>query len=144
MVVSVFDTAFPNVKIKAIDRVISGRNKKQIKVWQATAVQIHRGEKMMLLPGFSPTMPKSNRTLDDHSTWYYKKTGAITGLMWYNLTTKTDTHWRKRWYLHLLGDESEVLLRRSIFHEEDAVVQLSIVRKRKSNKKKFVISYPSG
>jgi hypothetical protein len=35
---SVFDTTFPNVKIKAIDRVILGRNKKQIKVWQATAI----------------------------------------------------------------------------------------------------------
>ena len=117
MVVSVFNTTFPNVKIKAIDKVISGRNKKQIKVWQATTVQIHRREKMMLLPGISPTMPKSNRTLDDHSTWYYKKTGAITGFMWYNLTAQTDTHWRKRRYLHLLGDESEVLLRSSIFHE---------------------------
>ena len=141
---SVFATAFPNVKIKAIERVILGRNKKQMKVWQATAVQVHRGEQMMLLPGYSPTMPKSNLTLEDHSTWYYKKAGAITALMWYNLTTKTDTHWRKRWYLHLLGDESEVLLRRSMFPEEDAVVRLLIVRKSKSNKKKFVISYPTG
>jgi hypothetical protein len=35
---SVFNTAFPNVKIKPIGRVVLGRNKKQIKVWQATAI----------------------------------------------------------------------------------------------------------
>jgi hypothetical protein len=35
---SVFDTTFPNVKIKPIGRVVLGRNKKQIKVWQATAI----------------------------------------------------------------------------------------------------------
>jgi hypothetical protein len=37
-----------------------------------------------------------------------------------------------------------VLLRRSMFHEKDAVVWLLIVRKSKSNKKNFVISYPIG
>jgi hypothetical protein len=141
---SVFDTAFPNVKIKAIDRVILGRNKKQIKVWQATAIRVNRGEQMMLLAGYSPTMPRSNLSLEDHSTWYYKKMVAITALMWYNLTAKADTHWRKRWFLHLLGGESEVLLRRSLSHEEDAVVQLLIIQKSNSNKKKFVISYPIG
>ena len=141
---SVFDTTFPNVKIKAIDRVILGRNKKQIKVWQATAIRVNRGEQMTLLLGYSPTMPKSNLSLEDHSTWYYKKMVAITALMWYNLTAKADTHWRKRWFLHLLGGESEVLLRRSLFHEEDAVVRLLIIQKSNSNKKKFVISYPIG
>jgi hypothetical protein len=35
---SVFDTTFPNVKIKPIGRVVLGRNEKQIKVWQATAI----------------------------------------------------------------------------------------------------------
>jgi hypothetical protein len=119
---SVFDTTFPNVKIKAIDRVILGRNKKQIKVWQATAIRVNMGEQMMLLLGYSPTMPKSNLSLEDHSTWYYKKMVAITALLWYNLTAKADTHWRKRWFLLLFGGESEVLLRRSLFHEENAVV----------------------
>jgi hypothetical protein len=33
---SIFDTAFPNVKIRPISRVICGGNKKPIKVWQAT------------------------------------------------------------------------------------------------------------
>jgi hypothetical protein len=99
---------------------------------------------MMLLLGYTPMMPKNHLTLDDHSTWYYNRTGAIAALMWYILTAKADTHWRKRWFHHLLGDESEVLLRRSMFHEEDALVQLLIVRKSKSNKKKFVISYPIG
>jgi hypothetical protein len=65
---SVFNTAFPNVKIKPIGRVILGRNKKQIKVWQATVIWVHRGEQMMLLPGYTPTMPKNHLTLDDHST----------------------------------------------------------------------------
>ena len=141
---SVFETAFPNVKVKAIERVIVGRNKKQIKVWQATAVRVNRGEQMTLLPGYSPTMPKSNLTLEDHSTWYYKKTVAITALMWYNLTAKADTHWRKRWFVHLLGGESEVLLRRSLFPEEDAVVRLVLGPKSNSIRKKFVISYPIG
>jgi hypothetical protein len=82
--------------------------------------------------------------MDDHSMWYYNKNGAITMLMWYNLTAMADTHWRKRWFRHLLGDESEVLLRRSMFPEEDAVVRLLITQKSKSNKKKFVLSYPTG
>jgi hypothetical protein len=89
-------------------------------------------------------MPKSNLTMDDHSMWYYNKNCAITVLMWYNLTAKPNTHWRKRWFHHLLGDESEVLLRRSMFPEEDAVVQLLITQKSKSNKKNFVLSYPTG
>jgi hypothetical protein len=89
-------------------------------------------------------MPKRNLTMDDHSMWYYNKNGAITMLMWYNLTAMANTHWRKRWFCHLLGDESEVLLRRSMFPEEDAVVRLLITQKSKSNKKKFVLSYPTG
>jgi hypothetical protein len=89
---SVFDTAFSNVKIKAIDRVILGRNKKQIKVWQAATIQVNRGEQMMLLLGYSPTMLKSNLSLDGHSTRYYKKMVTITALMWYNLTAKANTH----------------------------------------------------
>jgi hypothetical protein len=38
----------------------------------------------------------------------------------------------------------EVLLHRSMFPEEDAVVWLLITQKSKSNKKKFVLSYPTG
>jgi hypothetical protein len=104
------------------------------------------GEKIQtkLFPGYTPTMPKSNLMMDDHSMWYYNKNGTITVLMWYNLTTMADTHWRKRWFRHLLGDESEVLLRRSMFPKEDAVVRLLITQKSKSNKKKFVLSYPTG
>jgi hypothetical protein len=141
---SVFDTAFPNVKIKPIKRGVFIDNKKQIKVWQATAIQVHQGRQTKLFPGYTPTMPKSNLTMDDHSMWYYNKNGAITVLMWYNLTAMANTHWRKRWFHHLLGDESEVLLRRSMFPEEDAVVRLLITQKSKSNKKKFVLSYPTG
>jgi hypothetical protein len=40
---SVFDTAFPNVKIKPIKRGVFVDNKKQIKVWQATVIQVHQG-----------------------------------------------------------------------------------------------------
>jgi hypothetical protein len=92
---------------------------------------------MMLLLGYSPTMPKSNLSLEDHSTWYYKKMVAITALLWHNLTAKADTHWRKRWFLHLLGGESEVLLRRSLFHEENAVVQLLIIQKNQFQQEKI-------
>jgi hypothetical protein len=35
---SVLDTAVPNVKIKPIGTVVLGRNKKQVKVWQAMAI----------------------------------------------------------------------------------------------------------
>jgi hypothetical protein len=69
---SIFDTAFPNVKIRPISRVIHGGNKKPIKIWQATGTRVNRGEKMMLYRGHTPTMPKSYLTLEDHSTWYYK------------------------------------------------------------------------
>jgi hypothetical protein len=102
---SVFDTAFPNVKIKPIKRGVFVDNKKQIKVWQATAIQVHQGRQTKLFPDYTPMMPKSNLTMDDHSMWYYNNNGAITVLMWYNLTAMADTHWRKRWCRHLLGDE---------------------------------------
>jgi hypothetical protein len=85
---------------------------------------------------------KEYLTLEDHSTWYYKKAVAVGALMWYNLTTEANTHWRNRWFPHLLGNESEVLIRRSKFPKEDALVRLFISRKSKSNKKKFVLSYP--
>jgi hypothetical protein len=42
---SIFDTAFPNVKIRPISRVIRGGNKKPIKVWQATGTRVNSGEK---------------------------------------------------------------------------------------------------
>jgi hypothetical protein len=60
---SIFDTAFPNVKIRPISRVIHGGNKKPIKIWQATGTRVNRGEKMRLYPGHTPTMPKSYLTL---------------------------------------------------------------------------------
>lgn len=115
---------------------------KKIKIWQATGTRVNRGEKMMLYPGHTPTMPKSYLTLEDHSTWYYNKASAVGAFMWYNLTTEANTHWRNRWFRHLLGNESEVLIRRSKFPKEDALVRLFISRKSKSNKKKFVLSYP--
>jgi hypothetical protein len=102
---SVFDTAFPNVKIKPIKRGVFVDNKKQIKVRQATVIQVHQGKQTKLFPGYTPMMPKSNLTMDDHSMWYYNKNGAITVLIWYNLTATANTHWRKRWCCHLLGDE---------------------------------------
>jgi hypothetical protein len=43
---SIFDTAFPNVKIRPISRVIRGGNKKPIKIWQATGTRVNRGEKL--------------------------------------------------------------------------------------------------
>jgi hypothetical protein len=134
---SIFDTAFPNVKIRPISRVIRGGNKKPIKVWQATGTRVNRGEKMMLYPGHMPTMPKSYLTLKDHSTWYYNKAMAVGALMWYNLTTEANTDWMNRWFCHLLGNESEVSLRRSSFPKEDALVRLFISRKSKSKKKTF-------
>ena len=139
---AIFDTAFPNVKIKPIDRVLRGVDCKPIKIWQATGTRVKGGERMNLYPGHTPTMPTNHLTLDDHSSWYYTKSAAIVAFMWYNLTAKANTHWKKRWFRHLLGDESEVLLRRSDFPPEDALVRLSISRKSKSNKKKFVLSYP--
>jgi hypothetical protein len=93
---SIFDTAFPNVKIRPISRVICGGNKKPIKVWQATRTRVNRGEKIMLYPGHMPMMPKSYLTLKDHSTWYYNKAVAVGALMWYNLTTEANTDWRNR------------------------------------------------
>jgi hypothetical protein len=111
-------------------------------IWQATRTRVNRGEKMMLYPGHMPTMPKSYLTLEDHSTWYYNKAMVVGAFMWYNLTTEANTHWRNRWFRHLLGNESEVLIRRSKFPKEDALVRLFISRKSKSNKKKFVLSYP--
>jgi hypothetical protein len=137
---SIFDTAFPNVKIRPISRVIRVGNKKY-KIWQATGTRVNRGEKMTLYPGQTPTMPKRYLTLEDHSTWYYKAV-AVGAFMWYNLTTEANTHWRNRWFRHLLGNESEVLIRRSKFPKEDALVRPFISRKSKSNKKKFVLSYP--
>jgi hypothetical protein len=67
---------------------------------------------------------------------------AVEALMWYNLTTEANTDWRNRWFRHLLGNKSEVSLRRSKFPKEDALVRLFISQKSKSNKKRFVLSYP--
>jgi hypothetical protein len=114
---------------------------KKNKIGQATGTKVNMGEKMTLYPGHMPTMPKRYLTLEDHSTWYYNKAVGVGAFMWYNLTTEANTHWRNRWFCHLLGNESEVLIRRSKFPKEDALVRLFISRKSKSNKKKFVLSY---
>jgi hypothetical protein len=65
---------------------------KKIKIWQATGTRVNRGEKMILYPGHTPTMPKSYLTLEDHSTWYYNKAAAVGAFIWYNLTTEANTH----------------------------------------------------
>jgi hypothetical protein len=74
---------------------------------------------------------------------YYKKTSAIAALLWYNVTQGVDAQWRKRWFHHLLGSESSVMLQQSLFDKEDAVVHLLVVRHPKTTKKKYVICYPN-
>jgi len=74
---------------------------------------------------------------------YYQKADAITALMWFNLTEESNTQWRKRWFRHLLGGQKQVLLRRTMFDEEEAMVCLLAVRNPKSkNKLQYVIKCP--
>jgi hypothetical protein len=87
--------------------------------------------------------PSCNVTLNDNSTWYYKKTSATMALVWYNLTQGAEAQWRNRWFRHLLGSESSVLLWRSLFDKEDAVVYLSVLQNPKTKKKKYIICYPN-
>jgi hypothetical protein len=75
---------------------------------------------------FTMANPSCDVTLKDNFTSSYKKTGATMALVWYNLTLGADAQWRKRWYHHLLGHESSVLLWQSLFDKEDAVVCLSV------------------
>ena len=140
---SVFEGAFPNVKIKTVSRTVIGHKKRHIKFWQASATRIHKGEKIDMFSGYSSTQPSKNVQLDDYSTWYYQKADAITALMWFNLTEESNTQWRKRWFRHLLGGQKQVLLRRTMFDEEEAMVCLLAVRNPKSkNKLQYVIKCP--
>jgi hypothetical protein len=59
------------------------------------------------------------------------------------LTHGADAQWRKRWFPHLLGSESSVLLRRSLLDKEAAVVRQSVLQNMKTNKKKYVFCYPN-
>jgi hypothetical protein len=56
-------------------------------------------------------------------------------LVWYNLTQGVDAQWRKRWFCHLLGYESSVLLWQSLFEKEDAVVRQSVLQNPKQTKR---------
>jgi hypothetical protein len=87
--------------------------------------------------------PNCNITLKDKLTWYCKKTSATMALVWYNLTQGAYAQWRKRWFHHILGSESSVLLWQSLFDKEDAVVHLLVLQYPKTNKKKYVIRYPN-
>ena len=140
---SIFDGAFTNVKIKTISKQVSEVHQRKIKLWEARGTHFFRGYQMDIVAGYTPTNPSCNITLKDNSTLYYKKTSTITALLWYNLTQGADAQWRKRWFRHLLGSESSVLLWRSLFDKEDAVVRLSVLRNTKTNKKKYVFCYPN-
>jgi hypothetical protein len=78
-------------------------HQRKIKLWEARGMCFFRGYQMDIVAGYTPT-------LKDKSTLYYKKTSAIAALLWYNLTQGADAQWRKRWFRHLLGSESSVLL----------------------------------
>jgi hypothetical protein len=140
---SVFDGVFANVKIKTISKQVVDAHKRKIKLWDAMGTHCFRGYQMDIVSGYTTTNPSCNVTLKDNSTLYYKKTSAIAALLWYNLTQGADAQWRKRWFCHLLGSESSVLLRQSLFDKEDAVVRLSVIRNTKTNKKKYVVCYPN-
>jgi len=141
---SVFDITFPNMHIELLSRKVRDHKGRKITLWQAEATGEHRGEPLRLYSGYTPTQPSGNVTLDDYSTWYYKETGATAAFIWYNLTTGANSHWRKRWFCHLLSGQPEMLLRRSMFDQEDAVVRLFVKRNRVTNKKTHAITYPIG
>jgi hypothetical protein len=124
---SIFDGAFTNVKIKTISKQVSKAHQRKIKLWEARGTCFFRGYQMDIFAGYTPTNPSCNVTLKDNSTLYYKKTSTIAALLWYNLTQGADAQWRKRWFRHLLGSESSVLSRQSLFDKEDAVVRLSVL-----------------
>jgi hypothetical protein len=138
---SVFDGAFANVKIKTISEQVVDAHKRKIKLWEATGMRFFRGYQMDIFAGYTPTNPSCNITLKDNSTLYYKKTSAIMALLWYNVTQGADAQRRKRWFHHLLGSESSVMLWQLLFDKEDAVVHLLVVRNMKTNKKKYVVCY---
>jgi hypothetical protein len=107
---SVFDGAFANVKIKTISKQVVNAHQRKIKLWEARGTCFFRGYQMSILADYTPTNPSCNITLKDNLTLYYKKTSTIVALLWYNLTQGADAQWRMRWFRHLLGSESSVLL----------------------------------
>jgi hypothetical protein len=94
---------------------------------------------MDIVAGYTPTNPSCNVTLKDNSTLYYKMTSTIAALLWYILSQGADAQWRKRWFRHLLGSKSSVLLWQLLFDKEDDVVHLLVLQNPKTNKKKYVI-----
>jgi hypothetical protein len=125
---SVFDGAFPNMKIKTISKQVVDVHQRKIKLWEAWGTHFCRGNQMDVVTSYTPMNPRScNVTLKDNLTWYYKKTSATMALVWYNLTQGADAQWRKRWFCHLLGSESSVLLQQLLLEKEDAVVHLLVV-----------------
>jgi hypothetical protein len=102
--------AFANVTIKTISKQVVDANKRKIKLWEAMGMHFFRGYQMDIVAGYTPTNPSCKVTLKDNSTLYYKKTSAIAALLWYNVTQGADAQWRKRWFHHLLGSESSVML----------------------------------
>ncbi len=131
------------MKIKTISKQVVDVHQRTIKLWEAQGTHFCRGNQMDVVASFTPMNPTCNITLKDNSTWYYKKTSATAALVWYNLTQGADAQWRKRWFHHLLGSESSVLLRRSLFDKEDAVVCLPVLQNPKTKKKKYVICNPN-
>jgi hypothetical protein len=124
---SVFDGAFANVKIKTISKQVVNAQQRKIKLWEARGMRFCRGYQMDIVAGYTPTNPSCNITLKDNSTLHYKKSSTIVALLWYNLTQGADAQRRKRWFRHILGSKSSVLLWQSLFDKEDAVVHLLVL-----------------
>jgi hypothetical protein len=108
----IFDGAFADMKIKTISTQVVKAHQRKIELWEARGMRFFRGYQMDIVADYTPLNPSCNITLKDKSTLYYKKTSAIAALLWYNLTQGADAQWRKRWFRHLLGSESSVLLQR--------------------------------
>jgi hypothetical protein len=108
---SVFDGAFPNMKIITISKQVVDVHQRKIKLGEAWGMQFCRGNPMDVVSGFILTNPRCNITLKDNSTWYYKKSRATgASLVWYKLNQGADAQWRNRWFHHILCSESPVLL----------------------------------
>jgi hypothetical protein len=87
---SVFDGAFPNVKIKTVSKQVVNVHQTEIKLWESWGTCFCRGNQTDAVSSYTPMNPSHNVTLKDNSTWYYKKTGAIAALVWNNLTQGAD------------------------------------------------------
>jgi hypothetical protein len=107
---SVFDGAFSSIKIKTVSKQVGYVHQRELKLWEARGKHFCRGNQKDVISGYTPMNPSCNVTLKDDSTWYYKKMGETAALVWYNLSKGADAQWRKRWFHHLLGHESLVLL----------------------------------